>query len=72
MLKINLKKGKMKKLILRKILDSQGRSLRWLAGKMDVSHQTILNWCHGHTKPTYDKVFQIAEVLGIQAGDLYE
>jgi len=62
----------MKKLILKKVLESQGRRLRWLADELGLSYQTIWNWCHCHTKPTYDKVIQMAEVLGIQPEDLYE
>ncbi len=62
----------MKKLILKKVLDQQGRRMKWLADELGVSYNTILNWCKDYTKPTYDKVIQMAEVLGIAPEDLYE
>ncbi len=62
----------MKKLILKKALDSQGRRLKWLADELGVTYNTILNWCHGRNRPTYDYILQIAEILGIAPEDLYE
>ncbi len=62
----------MKKLILEKVLDSQGRRKKWLADELGVSSQTIWNWCRGDHNTTYDKVIQMAEVLGIAPEELYE
>lgn len=62
----------MKKLILEKVLESQGRRKKWLADELGVSSQTIWNWCKGNTKPPYDKMLHMVEVLGVAPEELYE
>ena len=62
----------MKNLILKKVLESQGRRKKWLADKLGVAEETINNWCKGKHSPTFDKIFQMAEVLKITPEELYE
>lgn len=62
----------MKKLILKKVLDKQGRYPSWLASKLGISQQTIWNWCKGYFKPDYYQLIQMAEILGVAPEDLYE
>lgn len=62
----------MKKLILKKVLDGQGRRYKWLADELGVSYQAIWNWCNSDAKPTYDRIVRIAEILDVLPEDLYE
>jgi transcriptional regulator with XRE-family HTH domain len=37
-----------------------------------VSLQQISNWCVGRSKPTTDRLFQLAKILGCKTDDFYE
>ncbi|MDE3839348.1 XRE family transcriptional regulator [Bacillus methanolicus] len=40
--------------------------------ELGISKNTLTNWCSGHTYPTIDKAFLLADLLGVNIEDLYE
>ena len=55
---------------LKQILKSQGRSQLWLAGQLGVSNVTIGNWNRGRTRPSFQHIEKICQILNIQFDDL--
>jgi len=50
---------------LRTIIENQGRSQIWLAGKVGVSAVTVSRWMRGEQTPSAANVQAIAEALGV-------
>lgn len=40
--------------------------------ELGISANTLTNWCSGHTYPTIEKAFRLAELLEVSVYDLYE
>ncbi|WP_223592775.1 helix-turn-helix transcriptional regulator [Neobacillus bataviensis] len=38
---------------------------------MEVSRNTLSNWCTGKTYPTAPQLFKLAALLGVKVDDLY-
>lgn len=50
------------------VLGAQGRSQKWLAGRIGVSETTVSRWIAGHQKPSAENVQAVAEALGVPSG----
>lgn len=50
--------------------DINGITLRRAAGMADLAYTTVWNWLHGEAEPTMGRLGKLAEVLGVEAGDL--
>ena len=42
----------------------------WLAEKLSVSTTAVSKWCTNRNQPTVETLFKIAEVLGVEVGEL--
>ncbi len=42
----------------------------WLAEKLGVSTTAVSKWCTNRNQPTVETLFKIAEVLGVEVGEL--
>lgn len=47
------------------LLTENERSQRWLARKLGISANTINSYCIQRSQPPLDRLFQIAEILGV-------
>ena len=54
------------------ILNEQGRSKTWLAGKMGVTYKTVLNWCRENTPMTQRKIDDVAIHLNVEPKEIKE
>ena len=52
------------------ILKSQGRSQIWLANQLDITKSTMSGWCTNATQPPIEKLYKVAELLGVEIYDL--
>lgn len=48
----------------------QGKSIQWLAEKLEVSHQTIYGWKLGKTKPNPKYLVKMSKLLNINIDEL--
>ncbi len=60
------------KLRLKEILEKQGRKISWVAKKMNVDKRSLYYWMKGETRPTYDKVAELAELLDVTLDELID
>lgn len=51
---------------------SQGKTQKFVAKAINVSFQSLSDWERGRVYPTADHLFDIAEELGVNVGDLYK
>ena len=51
---------------IKEYLEEQGRSQKWLAGKVGVTKQTMNNWCLGKSNPTFPQMNFVAQHLQIR------
>ena len=51
------------------ILKEKGIMQIHLAKKLNVTKQTITNWCKGYTSPTLDQAQKLKEVLNLNSID---
>jgi transcriptional regulator with XRE-family HTH domain len=42
----------------------------WLAEKLSVSTTAVSKWCTNRNQPTVETLFKVAEVLGVEVGEL--
>lgn len=61
---------KFKYIETRKIFDSRGVKLTWVAQEVGVSKNAIYRWFNGKTNPSYVYVKTMAEILGLKPEDL--
>lgn len=43
----------------------------YIIKELEISQNTLSNWCTGKTYPTIDKAFKLAEMLEVNIEDLY-
>jgi putative transcriptional regulator len=43
----------------------------YILKELGISKNTLSNWCSGHTYPTIDKAYKLAELLEVDIGSLY-
>jgi putative transcriptional regulator len=44
----------------------------YIIKQLDISQNTLSNWCVGKTFPTMDKAFILADLLEVKVDDLYD
>ena len=52
------------------ILKEQGRSQKWLAGKIERSYVIVTNYCNNNNQPTLPILMKTAEVLDVDVREL--
>lgn len=52
------------------ILREQGRTNKWLAGKVGKSQVSVSRWCRNTQQPDLETLYRVAYVLGVQVCDL--
>lgn len=57
---------------LLRLRTSAGWSQEYVARKMEVSRQTIMNWEDGKSIPTADKAVKLAKIFGVTVEELME
>jgi putative transcriptional regulator len=55
---------------IKAVLAEKGQTNIWLAEKLDKNKTTVSKWCTNDVQPTMETLFEIAEVLGVEAKDL--
>ena len=44
----------------------------YIIKELEITQNTLSNWCVGKTYPTMDKAFLLADLLEVKVDDLYE
>ncbi|MER3374497.1 MAG: helix-turn-helix transcriptional regulator [Allomuricauda sp.] len=55
---------------LKVVLAEQGRTNKWLAGKLNKNTATVSRWCTNDVQPSLETLVEIAKVLDIDAREL--
>ncbi|HEV7330926.1 MAG TPA: helix-turn-helix transcriptional regulator [Flavisolibacter sp.] len=55
---------------LKEVLDQKGIKQNWLAQQLNVSGNTVNNWCNNKAQPSLFVLKQIAGLLSIEITDL--
>lgn len=55
---------------IKEVLDSQGRTQKWLSEQLGKSFQTISGYCNNHKQPSLEVLFTISEILNVSVKDL--
>lgn len=55
---------------IKKVLESQGRTQKFLAEALGKSFQTISGYCNNHKQPSLEVLFTISEILNVSVKDL--
>jgi Helix-turn-helix. len=55
---------------LKIVLVEQGKSGRWLAGRLNKSEHTISRWCQNKTQPSVAQLNEIASILNVDIKSL--
>ena len=51
-------------------LAKSGKTNKDLGAHLGVHEQTVSSWCTNDSQPVYSTLFQIADYLGVEAGEL--
>lgn len=54
------------------VLDSQGRTQKWLSEQLGKSFQTISGYCNNHKQPSLEVLFKISELLDVEVKELIQ
>jgi len=57
---------------IKEVLNDQGRTQQWLAGRIEKSYVITTNYCNNKTQPSAETLRIIAEALEVEASDLLE
>lgn len=52
------------------VLRDQGRTNKWLAGRLGVNHVTVSRWARNVQQPGLEMLYRVANVLGVPVCDL--
>ena len=55
---------------LKEVLREEGRSGKWLAGKLEKDPATVSRWCNNHIQPSLETLDKIAKLLDVQIREL--
>lgn len=55
---------------IKEVLKEQGRSQKWLAGKIDKSYIVVTNYCNNKAQPSIEVLNKIAKALDIDIREL--
>lgn len=57
---------------IQSVLKSQGRTQIWLANQLEVTKATMSGWCTNTIQPSIDKLYKVADLLGVNIYELLE
>ncbi|MCB0541751.1 MAG: helix-turn-helix transcriptional regulator [Phaeodactylibacter sp.] len=55
---------------LKQTLKQKKRTGKWLASELGVDETTVSRWCQNLTQPSVQTLFDIAELLDVEPGEL--
>lgn len=66
--KINLKQPQLN---LRKVMNKKNVGDQWLADQLGISRTSVSQIINGHTSPSLDRLYEIADALEVHFFDLF-
>jgi DNA-binding XRE family transcriptional regulator len=54
------------------LINNSGLKRKYIANKLEVTYQTLSNWCAGSSFPNMITAFKLSRLLGVTVEDLYE
>ena len=57
---------------IKQVLKQKKRTGKWLAAQLDKDEGTVSRWCRNVQQPSLETLFQIAELLEVEAVELIE
>lgn len=55
---------------IKRVLKQKNRTGKWLAGELGVDETTVSRWCRNIRQPSFKTLFEIAELLDVEPGEL--
>lgn len=55
---------------LKAVLAEQGKTNKWLAGKLEKNETTVSRWCTNEVQPSLETLLQISELFNIDIKQL--
>jgi transcriptional regulator with XRE-family HTH domain len=55
---------------IKKILEFQGRTQKWLSKAINKSYPVVTNYCNNNKQPSIETLFEIAKVLDVDVREL--
>lgn len=55
---------------LKRVLKEKKRTGKWLAEELGVEESTVSRWCQNLRQPSVQTLFDIAELLDVEPGEL--
>jgi transcriptional regulator with XRE-family HTH domain len=55
---------------IKSVLADKDKTNLWLAEKLNINKSTVSKWCTNDQQPTLDTLFNVAELLDVEAGEL--
>ncbi|MDN5214741.1 helix-turn-helix transcriptional regulator [Fulvivirgaceae bacterium BMA12] len=55
---------------IKAVLAEQGKTNNWLADQLEMNRTTVSKWCRNQMQPRIETLFQIADVLEVDARTL--
>ena len=56
--------------LIKEALEAQNKTQAWLAGELDLEFRTVSRYVNNHRQPSLEKLFEIAQALGVNAKEL--
>ena len=57
---------------IKAVLDEKGLTQIWLAGQLGKSYNMVNSYARNRRQPSIEVLFEIAEILGVEAKELLE
>ena len=55
---------------IKSVLREKHRTGKWLADELGVDETTVSRWCRNLRQPSFKTLFEIAELLDVEPGEL--
>lgn len=55
---------------IKAVLAEKGKTNNWLAEELNMNRTTVSKWCRNEMQPRIETLFQIANVLKVEASEL--
>lgn len=53
-------------------IELRGYKKKWVAEQLEISPNVLSRWIKGHSMPSVNKLFELADLLDCKVDDLYE
>lgn len=60
------------RILIDKLIEEKGLKHEYVAKKLNVSPRTLYKWRKGETFPRFDKMVDLADILGVEITELYD